>query len=105
MTYKTKAMLAAEATVEKAKKLEEKKDAPLTAKDLKQHLGGTINERIEEDRSIVLTMKHGERPEVQFNGFWNGRLIKNAQNAIARSYRERRHKQVRAHASTPNKEK
>lgn len=110
MIHQTKAEMAAEATIALAKKIAEaktvveKKETPLTAKDLKQHLGGTINQRIEEDRSIVLTMKHGERPEVQFNGFWNGRLIKNAQNAIARSYRERRHKHMRANASIPNKE-
>jgi len=76
----------------------------LKAKDLKQALSGTINQRLEEDRAIVLTMKHGERPEVRFEGFWNGRLVKNAMNAISRQYRLRRHKQVRANAAVPNKE-
>jgi len=76
----------------------------LNARDLSQELSGSINARMEEDRSIILTMKHGERPEVDFNGFWNGRLVKNAMNAISRGYRLRRHKQVRAHADVPNKE-
>ena len=72
--------------------------ATATAKDLKQALGGSINDRLLEDRSIVLTMKHGEKPEVRFDGFWNGRLVKNAQNAISRNYRLRRHKQIRPNA-------
>ena len=68
------------------------------AKDLKQALSGSINDRLIEDRAIVLTMKHGEKPEVRFDGFWNGRLVKNAMNAISRNYRLRRHKQIRPNA-------
>ena len=85
-------------------KAEKVTTSPAIAKDLKQALSGTINERMEEDRSIVLTMKHGERPEVVFTGFWNGRLVNNAMNALSRNYRLRRHKQVRANAAVPNKE-
>jgi len=88
----------------KAEAAKEVVQPELKAKDLKQALSGTINQRLEEDRAIVLTMKHGERPEVRFEGFWNGRLVKNAMNAISRQYRLRRHKQVRANAAVPNKE-
>lgn len=98
MKYKTAAMLAQEAETQRAV------ESTLTAKDFKQELSGTMNQRLVEDRSIVLTMKHGERPEVQFNGFWNGRLVHNAMNALSRCYRQLRHKQVRAHADVPNKE-
>ncbi len=98
MKFKTAAMKAQEDMREKELIDTRNEVAPLTAKDLKQALSGTINQRIEEDRAIVLTMKHGERPEVRFDGFWNGRLVKNAMNAISRSYRQRRHKQVRAGA-------
>jgi hypothetical protein len=103
MKYKTAAMLAQENKRE-TDLMEQRDEKPaLTAKDLKQALAGTINQRLEEDRAIVLTMKHGERPEVRFDGFWNGRLVKNAMNAISKGYRLRRHKQVRAHADVPNK--
>lgn len=71
---------------------------PLTGKDFKQALAGSLEDRMKEDRSIVLTMKHGEKPEVNFNGFWNGRLVQNAMNAISRGYRHRRHKNIRANA-------
>lgn len=100
MKFQTDAMKMA--TAQAGKRIEtlqeEVMQPALTAKDLKQALSGTINQRLEEDRAIVLTMKHGERPEVQFDGFWNGRLVKNAMNAISRGYRLRRHKQVRANA-------
>ena len=73
-------------------------DTVPTAKDLKQALSGSINDRLMEDRAIVLTMKHGEKPDVRLDGFWNGRLVKNAMNAISRNYRLRRHKQIRPNA-------
>jgi len=95
----------AQEMIEDAKAFVEKKKEPeLKAKDLKQALSGTISERELEDRSIILTMKHGEKPVVNFNGFWNGKLVKNAMNAISRGYRLRRHKQIRAHADVPNTE-
>lgn len=98
MKYKTAAVLAQEENREKDLMETRDENPALTAKDLKQGLSGTINQRLEENRAIVLTMKHGERPEVRFDGFWNGRLVKNAMNAISRNYRLRRHKQVRAGA-------
>jgi hypothetical protein len=100
--YMTAKMKAQEEQREK-ELMDRRDETPeLTAKDLSQGLSGTINQRIEEDRSIVLTMRHGERPDVIFTGFWNGRLVKNAMNAISRSYRLRRHKEIRAHADVPN---
>ena len=98
MKFKTAAMQAQEDMREKELMDTRNEVEPLTAKDLKQGLSGTVNQRIEEDRAIVLTMKHGERPEVRFDGFWNGRLVKNAMNAISRGYRLRRHKQIRPNA-------
>jgi len=98
MKFKTAAMLSRENKREQDLMEQRDEHPELTAKDLKQELSGTINQRLEEDRAIVLTMKHGERPEVRFDGFWNGRLVHNAMNAISRSYRLRRHKHVRANA-------
>ena len=103
MKFQTAAMKAQEEQREDTLMKERDEQPELTAKDLKQGLAGTVNQRMEEDRSIVLTMKHGEKPDVNFNGFWNGHLVKNAMNAISRGYRLRRHKDIRAHASVPNK--
>ena len=74
----------------------------LTAKDLKQELSGDYKQRMEETKIVTIVFKYGEKPEVVFSGFWNGRLVKNAQNALSRSYRHRRHKQVRSNAQDKN---
>jgi hypothetical protein len=52
--------------------------------------GGTYQERLEQPRSIHLVMTLDRRPTVVFEGFWDGRLIQSAMNAIARQYRQRR---------------
>lgn len=100
-----KALVAdARAFAENEKQLELEKEKtlpPLTAGELKLELGG-YKERLEGDKSIVLTMTHGSRPAVEFGGFWNGKLIGNAMNAISRAYRLQRHKNARAHATVPN---
>jgi len=80
-----------------------KHESATTAQDLKTILSGTVEQRMQETKSIIITMKYGERPEVQFIGFWNGRFVRNAMNAISRNYRLCRHKQIRAHADVPNK--
>lgn len=99
MNFKTAKMIAQEQAREETL-LKERDEVPeLTAKDLKQGLSGSLEDRMKEDRTIVLTMKHGEKPNVSFSGFWNGHLVKNAMNAISRCYRLRRHKQVRANAT------
>lgn len=103
MEFKTAAKRAQEDAREK-ELLEKRDEQPeATAKDLKQHLSGDYKERMEETKSVTVTFTYGERPEVVFNGFWNGRLVKNAQNALSRYYRLRRHKQIRVHADVPNK--
>ena len=76
--------------------------AQLTAKDLKQGLSGDLKQRMEEEKTVHIVFKYGERPDVTFTGFWNGQLVRNAQNALSRSYRQRRHKNMRAHANEPN---
>ncbi len=75
---------------------------PLTANTLKSQLGGSYEERLKQDRTIVLTMRMGEKPEVVFTGFWNGKLVGNATNAISRAYRVQRHKNIRANATELN---
>lgn len=100
MRFETEAMKkkTAEATKQIIRVVQEPEP---TAKDLKRDLGGTVEERKREQRSIILTMKHGERPDVLFTGFWNGHLVKNAMNAISRGYRQRKHKHIRAQATVP----
>ena len=51
---------------------------------------GTYEERLQQPRSIHLIMTLDKRPSVVFEGFWDGRLIQSAMNAIARQYRQRR---------------
>ena len=43
--------------------------------------------RLNEPKSISLTMTSGHKPEVSFTGFWTGRDIKAAMNSVARAYR------------------
>jgi hypothetical protein len=71
----------------------------LRAADIKQELSGTINQRETELKTILITMQHGEKPNVVFTGFWNGHLVRNAENAISRAYRHQRHKSIRANAT------
>jgi hypothetical protein len=103
MKFKTARMVAEESTTNNPNKNVtppvREAEQTLRAAELKSGLAGTPEERDKEDRSIVLTMKHGEKPEVIFNGFWNGRLVQNAMNAISRGYRLRRHKAIRANAT------
>lgn len=74
----------------------------LTAKDLKQELSGDVGDRMKERKVIIITLDYGKRPEVEFQGFWNGKLVHNAMNAISRAYRLLRHKNIRVNANTPN---
>ena len=67
----------------------------LTSKALSSALSGTYQERLEEEKTIILIYKPGQRPEVTFTGFWNGRFIRAAQDSIARAYRLRRRHQTR----------
>lgn len=41
----------------------------------------------EGERTIVLRMNPGTRPEVEFTGFWTGKFIRSAQDSISRAYR------------------
>ena len=72
-----------------------------TGHGLSKGLEGTYKERMEEEKSIVLTMTLGKRPEVAFTGFWNFRFIKAAMNSIAKAYRLRRFKPIRPEAENP----
>ena len=38
-------------------------------------------EKVEEEKTILVKMTPGQRPEVFFSGFWNGKLIKAAMNS------------------------
>jgi hypothetical protein len=87
---------------ELAKPVNLTEEVELTAKDLKAGLGGTLEDRMGETKVIIITLVQGKRPEVDFQGFWNGKLVHNAMNAISRAYRLLRHKNIRTHASVPN---
>lgn len=57
-------------------------------------LSGDLKERLEGEKTIWISMKYRERPAVVLTGFWNGRLIKSAQNCIAKAYRQQRFKNL-----------
>lgn len=76
-----------------------KEASTLRARDLRNELHGSLKQRMEETKTVLVSLVYGQRPEVVFTGFWNGRAVKNAQNALARFYRVRRHKDMR-----PNRE-
>ena len=68
-----------------------KEDKPLTAKLLQDQLSGTPKQRMEEEKTLFLSMVPGRRPKVVFTGFWNGRYIRAAMDSVAKAYRLRRH--------------
>jgi hypothetical protein len=65
---------------------------PLTAKVLSSALADDSKERIEGEKSLTIHMTYGKRPEVVFHGFWNGKFIAGAMNAVAKAYRLQRAK-------------
>lgn len=64
--------------------------------ELSDALIGTPKERMEEEKTIVVNFKPGERPKVMFTGFWNGTILKAAMNSISKAYRLRRNRPSRA---------
>lgn len=54
-------------------------------------LQGTPKQRMEEEKSVVIRIIPGQRPQVEFGGFWTGKYIQAAQNALAKAYRTRHH--------------
>jgi len=65
-------------------------------RELSSALAGTPQQRMEEEeRTILLKYIPGKRPEVVFTGFWTGKFIKGAINAISRAYRLRKYRPSR----------
>lgn len=61
---------------------------------LSNALLGSVKDRNEEEKSILLTFTPGKKPVVIFTGFWNGKFITAAQNGISRAYRQRRQQHI-----------
>lgn len=55
-----------------------------------------VNERNETFRKITIIYKPGERPFVEFDGFWSGRLLQSAISSISKAYRLRRYEMTRS---------
>lgn len=68
----------------------------LTARMLAPQLQGSYEDRMNETKTILVTMLPGTRPTVVFTGWWNGRLVRAAQDSMSRAYRLRRYKPTRA---------
>lgn len=73
----------------------EESTSNITAAELQQELSGSYDERIKEDKTIVIKLIYGKKPEVTFTGFWTGKLINSATNSIARAYRTYRAQAIR----------
>lgn len=54
-------------------------------------LQGTAKERMEEPKTAVIKFGGGGKPTVEFMGFWSGKYIKSAMNALSKAYRTRHH--------------
>ena len=76
---------------------------PLTASTLRHVLADDAKERIEGEKTVNVKMVYGQRPEVNFTGFWSGKFISGAMNAIAKAYRLQRFKPRRQTAQTNQK--
>jgi len=55
----------------------------LTAGSLRQELAP----KVDGEKTILLKMIPGQRPEVTFTGMWTGKYIAAATNSIAKAYR------------------
>ena len=64
----------------------------LKGRDLSQGLQGTYEQRMQEEKTILLKMVPGKKPNVMFTGFWNGHFIKAAMDSIAKAYRLARYR-------------
>ena len=54
-------------------------------KKLSNALQGSDDMRKEEEKTILVSIKQGFRPEVVFTGFWSGKFIKGAMDSIAKA--------------------
>ena len=70
---------------------DKKSEAPLAVGTLSKELGKSEEDPMLQEHSIVLRMQAGKPPVIEFGGFWTGKFIRAAQNAIAKAYRTRRH--------------
>ena len=59
---------------------------------LSNALMGTDVQRKDEVKTILLMFKPGEKPDVQFTGYWDGKFLRAALNSISKAYRLRRNK-------------
>lgn len=78
--------------VKKEEEKKEEKNTVLKAGDVVNELQGSYEQRMEEEKTMFITLTPGKRPVVTFTGFWNGKLISAAVNSIAKAYRLRRHR-------------
>lgn len=71
----------------------------LLAGDLKEELAP----RLDGEKTILVKMIPGKRPEVTFTGLWTGKYIAAASNSIAKAYRVSRRNVVRPRAEIVGK--
>ena len=79
--------------------VEKKAELEASNKEVEELKSRELRQRMDGPRTIKLTMNSVQRPMVEFTGFWNGRFIAGALNAISRAYRLRRFKPTRPEVS------
>ena len=52
-----------------------------------ESLRDALAPKVDGEKTILLKMSPGKKPEVAFTGFWTGRYIDAAMNSIAKAYR------------------
>ena len=67
-------------------------------------LQGTVKQRKEEPKTAVIKIVPGEKPQVEFGGFWTGKYIQSAMNALSKAYRTRHHRLAYAKKQEADKE-
>ena len=77
---------------------------PQDSAPLSSALEGDKEQQTMEVKRIILTMLSSTDIKVSFEGFWDGRLLRNATNMIEKSYRTIRHQKLREVTSTTVKE-
>lgn len=82
-----KAFIKQDTVVGKIKNLDK-----LEAKDFTRALAGSEEQVKVEEKTIVLRMTPGNRPEVMFTGFWTGKYLRAALDSISKAFRLRRSK-------------
>jgi hypothetical protein len=61
-------------------------------------LSNALSQRVNEAKELKIVMTPGQKPVVEFKGFWSGKFITAAMNSVAKAYRIQARNMVRPRA-------